>query len=156
MSISDEMMWRYYELLTDVPSDQIAAMPTPQVGKPSDGVKERAGASIVADFHSEDAATGGGGLGEAISETRGTDDIEEVKIIMQTLHPRHRQGFPARSCRQTSGAMPSGESGTDAQRKIKQHEVHLDSTPVVHPVLVASVFPFIAVIRAYRRLKKWS
>jgi tyrosyl-tRNA synthetase len=58
MSISDDMMWRYYELLTDVRSDQITAMKADAAsGKahPMALKKELAG-SIVADFHSPEAA----------------------------------------------------------------------------------------------------
>jgi tyrosyl-tRNA synthetase len=58
MSISDEMMWRYYELLTDVRSEQIAAMKADAAsGKahPMQLKKELARA-IVADFHAADAA----------------------------------------------------------------------------------------------------
>jgi predicted rRNA methylase YqxC with S4 and FtsJ domains len=46
------------------------------------------------------------------------------------------------------------ESGTDAQRKIKQREVYLDANLVVHPVFTVTALPFDAVIRVGRRLKK--
>src|SRR5437868_2397187 len=53
MSISDEMMWRYYELLTDVQVAEISKMK--QEVHPMAAKKELA-RQIVADFHSEDAA----------------------------------------------------------------------------------------------------
>ncbi len=58
MSISDDMMWRYYELLTDVRVDAIEQMKADAAsGKahPMALKKELAG-SIVADFHSAAAA----------------------------------------------------------------------------------------------------
>ena len=59
MSISDEMMWRYYELLTDVRSEQIAMMKKDAgSGKAHPmALKKELARSIVADFHSAEAAT---------------------------------------------------------------------------------------------------
>ncbi len=58
MSISDDMMWRYYELLTDVRAEQIAAMKTDAAsGKEHPmALKKELARSIVADFHSAEAA----------------------------------------------------------------------------------------------------
>jgi tyrosyl-tRNA synthetase len=54
MSISDEMMWRYYELLTDLQVAEIEKMK--REAHPMQAKKELA-RRIVADFHSGDAAT---------------------------------------------------------------------------------------------------
>ena len=54
MSISDEMMWRYYELLTDVQMAEIEKMK--REAHPMQAKKELA-RRIVADFHSAEAAT---------------------------------------------------------------------------------------------------
>src|SRR5271170_5333807 len=58
MSISDEMMWRYYELLTDVRTEQIAAMKADAAsGKAHPmALKKELARRIVADFHSAEAA----------------------------------------------------------------------------------------------------
>src|ERR1700684_874218 len=58
MSISDEMMWRYYELLTDVRVDAIAAMKADAAsGKAHPmALKKELARGIVADFHSAGAA----------------------------------------------------------------------------------------------------
>ncbi|MFH4113798.1 tyrosine--tRNA ligase, partial [Acinetobacter baumannii] len=58
MSISDELMWRYYELCTDLRPDQIAAMRArAESGEmnPRDAKAELA-RRIVADFHGPEAA----------------------------------------------------------------------------------------------------
>jgi tyrosyl-tRNA synthetase len=62
MSISDEMMWRYYELLTDVRSEQIVAMKKDAAdGKAHPmALKKELARTIVADFHSPDAAAKAG------------------------------------------------------------------------------------------------
>src|SRR5580693_3327602 len=54
MSISDEMMWKYYELLTDVQLSDIEKMR--QETHPMQAKKDLA-RRIVADFHAADAAT---------------------------------------------------------------------------------------------------
>src|SRR6201988_2994206 len=54
MSISDAMMWRYYELLTDVQLAEIEKMKSES--HPMDAKKDLA-RRIVTDFHSADAAT---------------------------------------------------------------------------------------------------
>jgi len=58
MSISDELMWRYYELLTDLSPQEVEALRESCVlgqRHPRD-VKAELGRRIVADFHSEEAA----------------------------------------------------------------------------------------------------
>lgn len=58
MSVSDELMWRYYELLTDLTPDEIAQLRTDvEVGNrhPRD-VKSELAKRITADFHSQAAA----------------------------------------------------------------------------------------------------
>ena len=55
MSISDEMMWRYYELLTDLTADELTALHDDvEVGNrhPRD-VKSELAKTIVADYHSK-------------------------------------------------------------------------------------------------------
>ena len=59
MSISDELMWRYYELLTDVTVEEIAALrKAGEQGErnPRD-IKAELAKRVITDFHSEEAAT---------------------------------------------------------------------------------------------------
>src|ERR1019366_7976603 len=58
MSISDDMMWRYYELLTDVRVEQIATMKADAASGQAHpmALKKELARSIVADFHSTEAA----------------------------------------------------------------------------------------------------
>src|ERR1700681_3804051 len=62
MSISDDMMWRYYELVTDVRVEQIAAMKADAAsGKAHPmALKKELARGIVEDFHSADAAAKAG------------------------------------------------------------------------------------------------
>ena len=54
MSISDDLMWRYYELLTDKTPDEIIAMKSGDENPRN--LKVALAKSIIADFHSQQAA----------------------------------------------------------------------------------------------------
>ncbi|MDQ1638078.1 MAG: tyrosyl-tRNA synthetase [Pyrinomonadaceae bacterium] len=58
MSISDELMWRYYELLTDLTTEQIAALKnqTEKGERNPRDIKAELAKLIIADFHSTDDA----------------------------------------------------------------------------------------------------
>ena len=59
MSISDDLMWRYYELLTDTTIDEINTLKfkcESDAENPRD-LKVNLAKHVIADFHSEDAAT---------------------------------------------------------------------------------------------------
>ncbi|MBI4383765.1 MAG: tyrosine--tRNA ligase [Nitrospinae bacterium] len=59
MSISDDLMWRYYELLSDIPTDELAALRrSARAGdlNPKDA-KVRLARELVARYHSGQAAT---------------------------------------------------------------------------------------------------
>jgi tyrosyl-tRNA synthetase len=76
MSISDEMMWRYYELLTDVQVADIEKMK--REAHPMQAKKDLA-QRIVADFHSAEA---GAKAGEDWAKLFQKDEVpEEVEII---------------------------------------------------------------------------
>ena len=58
MSISDDMMWRYYELLTDLTPDEVAQLKSSveNGGRHPRDVKSELAKKLVADFHSQAAA----------------------------------------------------------------------------------------------------
>ena len=62
MSISDTLMWRYYELLTDISLAEIDRMKADAASGQAHpmALKKALAASIVKDFHSEEAATRAG------------------------------------------------------------------------------------------------
>jgi len=132
MSISDEMMWRYYELLTDVQVDEIEKMK--REAHPMQAKKELA-RRIVGDFHSGEAA---GKAGEDWAKLRSRElvaenipeDIEEVRVLYDKV-------------RAPDSPMPGSDnivvirldrllvicgladSNTDAARKLKASSVEL-------------------------------
>jgi len=70
MSISDEMMWRYYELLTDVSPASIEKMKreTATGAAHPMALKKDLARQIVSDFHSAQAGPGPARIGEAVPE----------------------------------------------------------------------------------------
>ncbi len=85
MSISDEMMWRYYELLTDVSAERIAAMKTNVVSgeEHPKALKQELAMLIVTDFHSAEAAEKAWDAWAKQSKFQKDDlpqDIEEIDV----------------------------------------------------------------------------
>ena len=83
MSINDELMWRYYELLTDVPLEEIASLKeAASAGKvnPKD-LKVRLAKEIVTRFHSPEAAEKAAREFEKVFAKGGIpEDIPEVTV----------------------------------------------------------------------------
>ena len=78
MSISDEMMWRYYELLTDVQVAEIAKMK--RDAHPMQAKKDLA-RRIVADFHSaEAAAKAGEDWAKQFQKDEVPEDVEKISV----------------------------------------------------------------------------
>jgi tyrosyl-tRNA synthetase len=80
MSISDDLMWRYYELLTDLSMSEIDALrlaATSEGRNPRD-IKAELAKSIVADFHSrEDAIRAEEEFNRIFKGKQNPDEIEE-------------------------------------------------------------------------------
>jgi tyrosyl-tRNA synthetase len=84
MSVSDEIMWRYYELLTDVPLAEIERMK--HEIHPMQAKKDLA-RRIVADFHSvENAAQAGKDWAKQFQKDEVPEDTELVKIPLQKIN----------------------------------------------------------------------
>src|SRR6202047_2927570 len=85
MSISDAMMWRYYELLTDVQLSDIGKMK--RESHPMEAKKDLA-RRIVADFHSaEAAAKAAEDWAKQFQKDEVPEDVEEVQIRFEDILP---------------------------------------------------------------------
>ncbi len=90
MSISDEMMWRYYELLTDVQVADIEKMK--RETHPMQAKKELA-RRIVEDFHSADAAAKAGeDWGKQFQKSEAPEELESVEIRLSEVVPAEGGG----------------------------------------------------------------
>jgi tyrosyl-tRNA synthetase len=78
MGISDELMWRYWELLTDLSLPEIAAL---KKGEPMQVKKQLAG-RIVADFHSAaDAKQAADDFAREVQQGAEPSDMDEVILL---------------------------------------------------------------------------
>jgi tyrosyl-tRNA synthetase len=133
MSISDEMMWRYYELLTDVQVPEIEKMK--RESHPMQAKKELA-RRIVEDFHGAEAV---GKAGEDWGKLRGRElvaeslpaDIEEVRVPYDKIKvpnapvPPGSDGYLYIRLDRLLVICHLADSGTDAVRKLKASSVEL-------------------------------
>lgn len=121
MSISDELMWRYYELLSDLSVDEIEELKNELVlGKIHPKVvKENLAMEIVARFHSEDLAI------------KARDEFEEV--FSRKGKPDEMEEFPVpcESCLvDLLSELGLCSSKSDARRMISQGAVRLDDAKI--------------------------
>src|SRR6202040_3045342 len=88
MSISDEMMWRYYELLTDMRTEQIAALKADAASGTAHpmALKKKLAQSIVADFDSaEAAAKAAEDWAKQFQKDQVPENIEKVTVQLDTV-----------------------------------------------------------------------
>jgi tyrosyl-tRNA synthetase len=155
MSISDPMMWRYYELLTDVQLTEIEKMKSE--AHPMQAKKDLA-ARIVKDFHSEEAALKAAddwakqfqksGVPESIEEV----EVHVARVEVADVMPDSVPGGAVQSidC-DPSEADPVviradkllkeaglAVSGTEAGRKIKEKAVEINGHSVTAAVIMVS------------------
>jgi tyrosyl-tRNA synthetase len=138
MSISDDMMWRYYELLTDVRTDQIAQMKAgAAAGKAHPmALKKELARSIVADFHSADAATKAAeDWAKQFQKDQVPEEVETVSVPFVEFANRDGDGV-----RLAKLLVKIGFAGstTEADRKIKEGAVSVDGVKVSSPILEAA------------------
>ena len=83
MSVSDDLMWRYYELLTDLPPDEIEALRAAaftEERNPRD-IKAELARHIIADFHSaEHAQEASAEFDRMFREHQAPTDIPSVEV----------------------------------------------------------------------------
>lgn len=120
MGISDELMWRYWELLTDLSVAEIAALkrrePMP--------AKMDLASRVVADFHSAEAARQAAeDFNREVRQGAEPEDIRSVEVTEGRL--------PAVLV--ASGVAPSR---TEAERLIKAGAVEVDGEVCKNPALV--------------------
>jgi len=154
MSISDELMWRYWELLTDTSSTGIQAMKQqvasghlhPMVAKKGLATK------IVADFHSEQAAREAGKNWEKIFQKKEVPaDIPQVSVSYTEIAAKNGGG--AVKLDKLLARCGLAESVTDGLRKIKAKAVQIDGAVKTEPILHIKV-PAEMTIRVGRLLRK--
>jgi tyrosyl-tRNA synthetase len=135
MAISDDKMWRYYELLTDVQLPEIERMKVE--AHPMTAKKDLA-KRIVADFHSAEAATKAAeDWAKQFQKREVPEVVEEVLIALAEIggHIVNTDRGAAATVRADRVLVRCGlaASATDASRKLKQGSVRVDDHVLKEP-----------------------
>ena len=153
MSISDEMMWRYYELLTEVRAEQIAAMKSDAASGKAHPMtlKKELARSIVADFHSAEAATRAAeDWAKQFQKDQVPEEVETESLIFAEFANREGNGVRLAKILVRIGF---AASTSEADRKIKEGAVSVDGVKTAAPIIKASAGTTM-MVRLGRRIKK--
>ena len=176
MSISDQMMWRYYELLTDVSMVEIGRMTEQAAAGHANPMqyKKDLARRIVADAHGEDAAARAAEDWARQFQKRETpEELQVLSVNRDGLRPSEMDRNappPADACQPDVGGSPTeplflvkldrllaecrlAESVSDANRKIKQRSVQVNGKGVEITKLVIPL-PCTLTIRVGRQIRK--
>jgi tyrosyl-tRNA synthetase len=121
MSISDDLMFRYYELLTDIP---LAEIQTLRKQHPMD-VKADLAVRIIADYHGTAAAQAARDEFNRVFRKRETPEEIETKEISIASGPMRLTKLIA--------SLNLAASNTEAQRLIESGAVHVNDQRVTDP-----------------------
>jgi tyrosyl-tRNA synthetase len=149
MAISDERMWRYYELLTDVGMIEIRAMMGDVTNRKVNpmALKKDLARMIVTDFHSTQAAAQAAeGWAKQFQTDEMPEDIEETEVDA----PENRLRIDKLLAR-----MGLAGSVTDAGRMVKQGAVRVNGAAVGDPTTVLDISkrPTLQVGRKIKRVR---
>jgi tyrosyl-tRNA synthetase len=133
LSISDDLMWTYYELLTDLPPDAIAKLRA-DVGSGAvhpKQVKVDLAKRIVTDFHSADSAEQAATDFDRVHVQRqAPETVTEVQVLKGAAPPEDAAIYESDTLSRILVKCKLAESGGDATRKIKQGAVKVDGTKI--------------------------
>jgi tyrosyl-tRNA synthetase len=157
MSISDELMWKYWTLLTDLRQSQVDHLRA-QVASgslhPMEAKKQLARA-IVADFHSaEDAHHADAQWAQMFQQKAVSEDVEEVAVAYADLvGPSGLPGGLAIRLPKLLVQLGLAPSGAEASRKIAEKAVKLDGEVASNAVIPLEKLPTRIVVRLGKRAK---
>ena len=150
MSISDEMMWRYYELLTDVQLAEIAKMKQDAASGAAHpmALKKDLAQRIVADFHNPQAATKAEeDWAKQFQDREVPDSVEEIEVAVE-LAPDGKVRLD-----KLLAKVGLADSVSDAVRKLKQKAVKVNAEQVTAPFVSIDVTQPI-ILQVGRKIKR--
>jgi tyrosyl-tRNA synthetase len=161
MAISDEKMWSYYELLTDVGMMEIRAMMGDVVNRKENPMvfKKKLARLIVADFHSaEAAAKAAEDWAKQFQKGGVPEDVEEVEVAFLAVEAEARfsetlEGVHRLKLDKLLAQIGLADSVGDGARKIKQKAVRVNGELQTGPVIFWNLKESMTV-RAGRKIKK--
>ncbi|HTH42058.1 MAG TPA: tyrosine--tRNA ligase [Terracidiphilus sp.] len=153
MSINDDLMWKYWVFLTDLRQSEIESLQADvKAGSLHPmNVKKRLARTIVAGFHGEAAAASADENWARMFQQKETaEDLEEVAIAYAAI-----AGPEAKQIRVPKLLVQMGlaVSGAEANRKISEKAVKLDSETIENPMVTLPEFPARVAVRLGKRAK---
>jgi tyrosyl-tRNA synthetase len=150
MSISDEMMWRYYELLTDLQLSEIEKLKSE--AHPMEAKKDLA-RRIVTDFHSAEAARQAAeDWARQFQKDETPENVEQVKVAYNDIAASAKNGHAVKLDKLLARC-GLAESVSDASRKIKQKAVRVDGEVKTELILPVQL-PVELLVRVGRNMRK--
>jgi tyrosyl-tRNA synthetase len=137
MSIPDELMWSYYELVTDRTPQEIAALKQEVAGgvlHPMDA-KMRLAQEVIADFHGEDAARQAAeNFQRVVREKQLPQDIPVVSLKEEVWHQNYlAAGTKSVALGWLIAAWKLAPSRAEAERLIKAGAVEFNDRRITDP-----------------------
>ena len=156
MSISDELMWRYYTLLTDLRTaeiDELKSKVASGAAHPMQ-IKKDLARRIVADFHSKQAAQEAEENWTKQFQKHETPD-ELPTVTVKSADIGVTGNGPIQPVRVDKLLVKTGlaDSVSDGQRKIKQHAVKIDGD-LCSETSLSLTLPGEFVVRVGRQIKR--
>ncbi len=157
MSISDDLMWKYWIFLTDLRQSEVDALKADtESGKqhPMD-VKKKLARTITAGFHGEAAATHAAENWARMFQQKGeSEDLDEVHIAYADVAgPPGENGEIQIRVPKLLVQLGLAASGAEANRKLSEHAVKLDGEAAANTVVPVQTLPARIVVRLGKRAK---
>jgi tyrosyl-tRNA synthetase len=155
MSISDSLMWRYYELLTDLTLAEIEKLQADVKAAVLHPMRAKKDLSkrIIADFHSPaDAEAAEENWAKQFQKDEVPENLEVVEIVASEVGTL-TDGIATIKIDKVIARAGLAESNSDAQRKIKAGSLKIDGETYKELYLQTSL-PAEKVFRVGRKMKK--
>jgi tyrosyl-tRNA synthetase len=154
MSISDELMWKYFLLLTDLRGSEVEELKAEVAAgrqHPMD-VKKRLAWTITAGFHGDAAATHADeNWARMFQQKEAAEDLEEVAVAYADVAgPSGAQQIRAPKLLTHLGL---AASGAEANRKIAEKAVKIEGSVIEEALIPAPPLPARLVVRLGKRAK---
>ena len=154
MSISDDLMWKYWVLLTDLRLSEVESLK----GEVADGklhpmeVKKRLARTITAGFHGEAAAVSADeNWARMFQQKEASEDLEEATVAYADV--AGPDGTSQIRLPKLLVQIGLAASGAEANRKIAEKAVKLDGETVESLLVPVATLPARIVVRLGKRAK---
>ncbi len=157
MSISDDLMWKYFLLLTDLKGSEVEELRAEVAADrlhPMEA-KKRLARTIVADFHGEAAAASADeNWARMFQQKEAAEDLEEVNIAYADLvGPSGAPGALQIRLPKLLVQLGLAASGAEASRKIAEKAVKVDRETAGNALIPLAMLPARLVVRLGKRAK---